>query len=183
MMLAYDAQDLQESYAVGQVACTDAFREERHCTNRRSGAQRTVSIYQAKNMHKEDRTNFVKEMHSLMELDSRNLQNVCDVFKDETRHYIVSERCPGSDLLSEIVDRKVLSEREVVSIIHSILKTLDYCHGAEVIHKNLRPETLRVERGQDYATLKVVEFCSGSARTSKAELFDESYGFPHYASP
>ena len=103
--LAYDAQDLQQNYAVGQVAYTDAFMEERHCTNRRSGAQRTVNIYLAKNMHEEDRTTFVKEMHTLKDLDSRALQNVCDVFKDDARHYVVNERCHGWDLLSEIVQR------------------------------------------------------------------------------
>ena len=65
-------------------------------------------------MHKDDRTTFVKEMHFLMDLDSRNLQNVCDVYKDHARHYVVSERSLGGDLLSEIGHRKVLSEREVV---------------------------------------------------------------------
>jgi hypothetical protein len=73
MLLAYDAQDLKLSYVVGQVVHTDAYMEERHCTNRRSGAHRTVSIYPVGNMHKDDRPTFVKEMHSLKDLDYRNL--------------------------------------------------------------------------------------------------------------
>lgn len=68
-------------------------------------------------------------------------------------------------------------------IIQSILTMLEYSHGNEVIHKNLRPEKVLVQHGEEYATLQVVHFGVGSLRSEKSELFDESYGFPHYASP
>ena len=42
---------------------------------------------------------------------------------------------------------------------------------------------VQVQHGEEYATLQVEQFGIGSARAAKAELFDESYGFPHYASP
>jgi calcium-dependent protein kinase len=42
---------------------------------------------------------------------------------------------------------------------------------------------VRLKHGEEYSSIKVVSFGQGSARTAKAELFDESYGFPHFASP
>ena len=52
----------------------------------------------------------------------------------------------------------MLTERSVGKIILSICRVLDYSHKNGLIHRDLRPENILMDKGDGYESLKVGGF-------------------------
>lgn len=55
----------------------------------------------------------------------------------------------------------VLTEEQAKSIIYQLLLALDYCHSSRVIHRDLKPQNILINR--DNSSIKLADF--GLART------------------
>lgn len=65
-------------------------------------------------------------------------------FEEKGSLYIVQEFVPGADLTSKFDDGKIMPEEEVVKLIRDILKPLKCVHQANVIHRDLKPQNIRI---------------------------------------
>lgn len=68
------------------------------------------------------------------------------------RAYLVSELVEG-DTVRELIDRDMLSDREVAEIGIDICEALDHAHSREVIHRDIKPANLIVPHGRGGAKL------------------------------
>eukprot|EP00992_Anisonema_acinus_P015751 TRINITY_DN9875_c0_g1_i1.p1 TRINITY_DN9875_c0_g1~~TRINITY_DN9875_c0_g1_i1.p1 ORF type:complete len:472 (-),score=36.18 TRINITY_DN9875_c0_g1_i1:21-1436(-) len=75
--------------------------------------------------------------------------------------FLVMELAHGKELFDSIVERKFLSEVDVIRITRQLLSALDHLHQSGIVHRDLKAENLIVS--PDLMVLKVIDF--GYART------------------
>ncbi|XP_047325981.1 cell division control protein 2 homolog [Impatiens glandulifera] len=103
----------------------------------------------------------IREIAFLKEMDHENIVSVIDVVFTGMKIHLVMEAADMN--LRQFIDEhpKGVSDRHVrKNLLYQLLKGLDYCHSQKIIHRDLRPESLMINR--DPLTLKISDF--GTAR-------------------
>lgn len=99
-------------------------------------------------------------------------------FQDLEYCYIVTELCPGGNLMEKVRKRGKLPETEGVEIAKSMLGALRYLHGLGICHRDLKPENVLFTR-EGYA--KLSDF--GLARSLVDSKDISLVGTPYYLAP
>ena len=68
----------------------------------------------------------IQEILALKKIDHPNVVNVLEIFKDESKLYIVMEYVEGQELFDFVVRKKKLLESEAAIIVQQLLKTIKY---------------------------------------------------------
>jgi len=111
-------------------------------------------------------------------------KNVCRMYhlgEDEGTHFIIMEFIPGQDLQSMIKMTKQLSVETALSIAKQICEGLAEAHRLGVIHRDLKPGNVMIDRE---GNARILDF--GIARSLKSRGMTESghmIGTPEYMSP
>jgi len=104
----------------------------------------------------------IREISLLKELNHRNIIKLYDVFHQDRRLYLVFEHC---DLdLKELIEETPYFFRNKPTIklyLFQILSGVAYCHQRRVLHRDLKPQNLLIDRKNNY--VKLADF--GLART------------------
>lgn len=83
-----------------------------------------------------------EEIKIMRMLDHPDILKLYEVCEDESHVYMVEEYLKGGELLQEIKDKGVYSEKEAAAVMSRLLRILDYCHERNVIHLDLKLENL-----------------------------------------
>ena len=75
------------------------------------------------------------------------LPNVFEVIECGTDTYIIYEDLAGISLARALLERRPLSETETLEIAHSLAETLATMHKKGIIHGDLRPANIIIQRG------------------------------------
>lgn len=113
-------------------------------------------------------------------LDHENIVRVMEVLHTVNNIYIIQEFCEGGDLSTTLLDDKVFTEKEVLSILKSILSALKELKRVGIMHRDIKPANIFVKNG----LYKIGDF--GFARSldfSETPLEDFMVGTPLYMSP
>lgn len=111
-------------------------------------------------------------------------KNVCRMYhlgEHEGMHFIIMEYIPGQDLQSMIKMTKQLSMETAVSIATQICEGLAEAHRLGVIHRDLKPGNVMIDRD---GIARILDF--GIARSLESRGMTESghlIGTPEYMSP
>ncbi len=111
-------------------------------------------------------------------------KNVCRMYhlgEAEGTHFIIMEYIPGQDLQSMIKMTKQLSMETAVSIAKQICEGLAEAHRLGVIHRDLKPGNIMIDRE---GIARILDF--GIARSLESRGMTESghlIGTPEYMSP
>lgn len=82
-----------------------------------------------------------------------------DVVSGENKLHLVFEYVDCD--LKKFMEAHTFTEEEVKKIIYQLLLGLDYCHSNRVLHRDLKPQNILVNK--DNLTIKLADF--GLART------------------
>ncbi|MCR9199523.1 MAG: serine/threonine-protein kinase [Planctomycetaceae bacterium] len=111
----------------------------------------------------EDTREFLKDAQSAAQLKHPNIVAVHEVGQHADSVYIVSELIDGVTLTEWIIEHRP-NVREAVQMTHTIALALAHAHAAGVIHRDLKPDNVMVDRhGQPH----LIDF--GLARRIQAE--------------
>jgi len=103
-------------------------------------------------------------------------------YEDLTSLYVVTEYIEGGELFGELKRRKKFNEQDCSCVIRQILEALCYCHANNLVHKDLKPENIMVDKQGDINRIKIVDF--GTAQTfDKDKKMTEKAGTPYYVAP
>lgn len=116
----------------------------------------------------EARTQLRREARALARLSHPNIAAVYDFDTDEGTDFIVMEFVPGTTL-DQRVAGGTLSQQEVLSFGTQIADALAAAHAKQVIHRDLKPQNLRIAAD---GPIKVLDF--GLAKLIRPETFDGS---------
>ncbi len=127
---------------------------------------------------------FRREATAASRMSHHNIVNLLDIGDDPKAPYLVFEFVDGKTLKEIITDHGRLPQATAVQIAIRILSALRHAHEAGIIHRDIKPQNILVDR-QGY--IKVSDF--GIARMVGANTMQDADGKPsimgsvHYFSP
>ncbi len=88
---------------------------------------------------------FLREARSIAALRHPNLMHVYTVGEEQGLHYFAMEYIEGVPLSKYIADRGPLAVEDTMRITGQVLGALHKVHGAEVIHRDLKPGNVMID--------------------------------------
>src|SRR5262245_21692969 len=129
------------------------------------------------------RSRFFLEARSAAKLDHPNIVRIWDLDTDsEKRPYIAMEYIEGEDLKTIIEEKRFLPFDQKLGIIIQVCRGLHHAHTNGVIHRDIKPGNIRINKN---GQAKILDF--GLARLESADSSTRTrgcaIGTPYYMSP
>jgi len=124
---------------------------------------------------------FRNELKTARQISHKNICRMYHFGKDEGAYYITMEYVRGEDLKSMIRMMGRMSPGQAVSIARQVCEGLAEAHRLGVIHRDLKPQNVMIDRD---GNVKIMDF--GIARSLKAKGITGAgimIGTPEYMSP
>ncbi|XP_018497327.1 testis-specific serine/threonine-protein kinase 3-like [Galendromus occidentalis] len=123
-----------------------------------------------------------RELEILSRIDHRHIVNVLRIFKASEKVFIVMDLAEDGDLLCYIKKKKFLSDSRSRIYFLQIIDALNYLHGLDVAHRDLKCENILMKSSRH---VKLADFgfsrpCSKDGRRVLSRTF---CGSTFYASP
>jgi serine/threonine protein kinase len=97
---------------------------------------------------------FYREVETAAKLTHPNIVAAFDASEHEGLHYLVMEYVDGTDLASVIKERGPLDVRQALDCILQTAKGLAYAHAEGVIHRDIKPRNLLLDKK---GTVKILD--------------------------
>jgi serine/threonine protein kinase len=126
---------------------------------------------------------FAREAELAGKLSHPNVVGVVDVGEIDGAMYLVMDLATGARL-SELFARAPFSRSRAVRIIRQLCDGLEHAHGRGLIHRDLKPDNVIVERGSELA--RIVDFGIALLRDEETDRITTEgivLGTPHYMAP
>jgi len=124
---------------------------------------------------------FSNELKYARKIIHKNVCRMFDLGEEEGTHYITMEYVSGEDLKSMIRMMGRMSPGQAVSITRQICEGLAEAHKLGVVHRDLKPQNIMIDRE---GNARIMDF--GIARSLKAKGITDGgiiIGTPEYMSP
>ena len=159
--------------------------------NKFSGMIRSMTVIKKAFIDlQEDEKNFMKEIAILRTLDHMNILKIYEFYQDEKCFYLINEYCNEGDLFEKI-QQGPLNEYSVCYIIKQILSAIDYCHDNNILHRDLKLESILIEsidnviiknENIELYNIKISDFSSARSFRKNKNL-SKKVGTPYYIAP
>src|SRR2546422_135155 len=128
---------------------------------------------------------FVREAHAVARLNHPNIVQVYDFGEEGDVAYLVMEFIRGNELKSTLTTGQLFDRKECVRIMCELLDALDFAHEGGVVHRDIKPATVRLDsQGRtkltDFGVARVTDADRTSAERTQAGTM---VGPPAYMSP
>jgi serine/threonine protein kinase len=91
-------------------------------------------------------------------LDHPNIINIFEIWEWQKMLFLVTDFCRGSDLLSYVLNRDNLGEKEVKIIMRQCMYTLNYLHSQGICHRDIKLENIMLVKPNDLSHIKLIDF-------------------------
>ena len=128
-----------------------------------------------------DRVRFLRELAAMQLVSGPHLARLLDWGRVEERYYLVLERIDGESLASGIERHGTLSPEFVTKLGRCILKAIQACAAANLVHRDVNPSNILVRRD---GTPLLIDFGLARLRGSTAvSQKNEVMGTAYYLAP
>ncbi len=124
---------------------------------------------------------FYREAESAGRLDHQNIITIYDMGEEETLAYIAMEYVPGKPLSEFTKEGDLLPIPVVFELIRQVAEALDYAHGLNVVHRDIKPGNLLYN--EDKHLIKVTDFGIARIIDSTQTRTGTILGTPFYMAP
>lgn len=129
------------------------------------------------------RAQFKREAMTLARLNHNNLVRVIDSFEEGGNAYLVMEMVEGESLADRIGREGALALPLVLRWAHQLLDALAYCHGQNVLHRDIKPTNIIIRPDEqavlvDFGLVKLWD-----PRDPRTMTVVRGMGTPEYAPP
>lgn len=129
------------------------------------------------------RAQFKREAMTLARLNHNNLVRVIDSFEEGGSAYLVMEMVEGESLADRIGRDGALAVPLVLRWAHQLLDALAYCHGQNVLHRDIKPTNIIIRPDEqavlvDFGLVKLWD-----PRDPRTMTVVRGMGTPEYAPP
>ena len=96
---------------------------------------------------------FLKEAHTIFQLEHPNIIKIFDIFKENNTAYYVMEYIEGESLSDKVNHYGSLSESEAKDYINQVASALEYIHQRSINHLDVKPANIMVRKSDSKAIL------------------------------
>lgn len=125
---------------IGQGGMGQVFKAE----HRVMGRVCAVKVLPLARATQESRNSFAREIRMQAGLDCPYLVRAYDAGQDGSVHYLVTEFVPGMDLRRLVKSHGPLPVHQASKIIMQAAYGLDYAHGKDLVHRDVKPGNILV---------------------------------------
>jgi serine/threonine protein kinase len=131
---------------------------------------------------------FKREARAAGRIQHPNATAVLDFGIANDIFYLVMEYLEGRTLRDRLRAEGPLSGKEALRIMSQVCKAVDYAHKCNVIHRDLKPDNIFLQKKEDEEVVKVLDFgiakiTLGGSSTMIGSTTEMFMGTPHYMSP
>lgn len=109
-----------------------------------------------------------------------NIARMYEAVLDQTPQYLVMEYVPGVPLRQHTHPDTLLPRRQVLGILFRCARAIDYVHGCEVLHRDLKPGNVLLTPSGD---VKVIDFGAAQIGWAQRTQLGGFLGSPAYMAP
>jgi NIMA (never in mitosis gene a)-related kinase len=131
-------------------------------------------------VNEEEAKNALREMVLLRLLRHPYIVKYKDFWQEKLHVFIVMEFCQGGDVSAVIEEGMPISEKRVVTWLIQILLALTYLHSHNVLHRDIKPGNLFLNRWKD---IKIGDFGLSTVRSNRKRQHQTAVGTVGYAAP
>jgi len=180
-----DNEDIRDKYDLGNVLGSGSFGQVREATLRTGGTEvRAVKMIERDNEDGEwsNQAIFVREVGLLQCIQHDNIIRYYDFYEDVHFLYVVMELCKGGEVFAKIVELKRFSEKNAASLGQQMLRSIEYCHGMKIAHRDIKAENFMLAEPHIAAQVKMIDF-GMACKYEDGQVLTELCGSPHYLAP
>ncbi|MDQ1286875.1 MAG: eukaryotic-like serine/threonine-protein kinase [Actinomycetota bacterium] len=123
---------------------------------------------------------FIREARSAARLSHPNVVQVYDQGSDGDLLYLAMEYLRGRTLREVLIDRRVLTAREALTVVEPLLDALAAAHSIGIVHRDIKPENVILT---DDGRVKVADFGLARAATTGTSATGTLIGTVAYLAP
>ncbi len=121
---------------------------------------------------------FLKEIEILKSINHPNVITFKNSVITDKYIFIITELCDGGSVKDLI--QKGLTENEVQSIIHQLVKAMNYLDSINILHRDIKPDNLLLTKNN---ILKIIDFGFSYQNKMSNDMYKTICGTPMYMSP
>lgn len=175
-MIPKDLQtQLAGSYGVAEIIGSGSFGVVFRGQNLADGQPVAIKVF----TRDAPLANSMNEMKLLFRLRHPHVIRVLDLFYSRSSYCLVFEFMAGGDLRQHMEHR--LPEPEALAIAAQLADGLSYIHQQGIVHCDLKPENVLLERDNDTIRCKLADF--NTSQFSRRALTAGNQGSPLYMAP
>ncbi|EQC29687.1 CAMK protein kinase [Saprolegnia diclina VS20] len=171
---------MMDEYIIGRLLYEEPHGAVHKVLHRPQGRFFSMRVLDKERMSFEDEIDMQNELEVLKVLHHPHILNVHAIFAEGSQLYIVCDLVEGGDVFDRLVAKESYSEREARDLIKTLLETIAYCHDQGVVHRNLKPESIKLTSVHDNTNIKLTDF---SFAASAHEEHTSICGAPDYVAP
>lgn len=162
--------DLENDYYLIKELGKGGFGTVFQALNRENSSQFAVKAFKKKSLeeHPFQLTSIISEIETLRYINHDMIIKIHRLYESSSTISIVLDYVAYGNLLERIQKRKKFSEQKAGIFIMNLLLTLQYLHGMNITHRDLKPDNILMTSEMDDTQFKVCDF--GLACMSEAEL-------------
>ena len=145
---------------------------------RSNGAERAIKIIRKKEY---EGKKYEREFQILKELNHPNVLKYYGSYEHKRKVYLVTEYCPGRELLTEIRQSGKMTERKAQNYFREIIEALCYIHSRNIVHRDLKPENIIIEK--ESKNVKLIDFGLSKKIEKNKDKMKSEVGTFMYSSP
>ena len=169
-----------EFYTIGKVVGVGSFAKVRLAWHKLTGQAIAIKTYEKSKMKDASHLRRVQQEIKVMEkLNHPRLIRLFETLESPKRIHLIMEFVSAGNLCSYVKRRKRLPEEDARKIFHQICVALDYMHGIEIIHRDVKLENVLLDK---VGNSKLIDF-GFSAFSKDKKALKVFCGTPSYMAP
>ena len=140
-------------------------------------------------LHRNEDPDFVarfrQEAKTIARLDHPNIVTVYETGEFKGRVYIAMKYLPGRTLSTLLKEEGLLPLEKALPILEQVAQALDYAHGWGIVHRDVKPTNIMVEKVGDSLRATLMDFglVKSLAQSLSATPGNTILGSPEYMAP
>ena len=106
----------------------------------------------------EDVIRFKREIESVSKLNHPNVLKLYNFGEYKNSSFLVTELLPGQSLYQILKQNKTISIKNTVQIIKQIATALNYVHNKSIIHRDIKPGNIFINKQNNNYKIKLLDF-------------------------
>jgi calcium-dependent protein kinase len=148
-----------------------------------TGAEVAIKVVPTKDMDLEKFTSLFNEVENCLHMDHPNICRVFEVYEDENSLQLVMEKCDGDDLYNHLAALERYSEIDASKTCKQMMEAINYCHGHNVVHRDLKLDNWVYKDRSPDSLLKLIDFGFSKVCAKDSKELTAVLGTCYYVAP